>query len=825
MENNKSPGLDGLSTNFYKSFWPILGHELTQIFNYAFDHGHLLLTQRQGVISLFFKKGDRTQLQNWRPITLLNTDYKILTKALANRLKHTLPFLIHTDQTACIPGRTINDNLRLIQYAITYANEMNIPLALVSVDQLKAFDRVSHTFLFKTLAKFGFGPDFLRWIQLLYTDVASSVKVNGWLTTFIPLERGLRQGCVLSMPLYVLTAELLATHIRAHPNIRGLQHPSSTPTISQYADDTTLLLSDELSITNVFRTFKLYEEASGAKINLRKCKGLWSGSFRHRTDNPTPFDWTNTYLPDKLLGLYIGNTDCTEKNVEHKINKLRTITATWRHRDLSLKGKALVINGLLTSTLWYHAANIHFPPWAIQEIEEIIYAFLWDNKRPAINRDILALAINEGGLNIPRIAQKIQALRINTIRRLLSHEQAHWKFLTRHFLRVSHMPTGKHTLALHFTTQHMYPSIPQFHRHLLTAWLQHTNYHKRKNTPITLPDILHEPLFRNPLITTNNSFFYHRDWTRAGIITVRDLCYAVVPGFLPALAIHEIFTHQDNNPTRKLQHTIHELTEIQQALPTFWTKLICTHTALQRPTLQPVFAIPTLTLNNSDTPLDNCKTKHFYHHLQQNKQTPIPALNHWQLLLSHHTFNHTFWKATYPRLATNKQGDVNWKIVHRVLPTALSLHRATVYFTSNCPHCNVTENIEHLFLHCPTSIQLWTKLQSYFDKMTNNKLQLTDSIKLFGLTQPNNIIHNKDLLNLVNWTLTTARCTIHKSAVNYRTKQIITSPQERFSASVKAHIAFTHKYSSCQQDDTFTSTWCIGSALASLNDNKLVFHL
>ena len=94
---------------------------------------------------------------------------------------------------------------------------MNILLALVSVDQLKAFDRVSHTFLFKTLAKFGFGPDFLRWIQLLYTDVASSVKVNGWLTAFIPLERGLRQGCTLLMPLYVLTAELLATHIRAHP--------------------------------------------------------------------------------------------------------------------------------------------------------------------------------------------------------------------------------------------------------------------------------------------------------------------------------------------------------------------------------------------------------------------------------------------------------------------------------------------------------------------------------------------------------------------------------------------------------------------------------
>ena len=162
MENNKSPGLDGLSTNFYKHFWPILGHELTHVYNYAFDHGQLPLTQRRGVISSLFKKSDRTQLQNWRPITLLNTDYKILTKALANRLKHTLPLLVHTDQTACIPGRTINDNLRLIQDAITYANETDTPWALISVDQLKAFHRVSHDFLFKTLEKFNFGPDFQR---------------------------------------------------------------------------------------------------------------------------------------------------------------------------------------------------------------------------------------------------------------------------------------------------------------------------------------------------------------------------------------------------------------------------------------------------------------------------------------------------------------------------------------------------------------------------------------------------------------------------------------------------------------------------------------
>ena len=149
MENNKSLGLDGLTTNIYKHFWNILGPEMTNILNFGSENGSLALSQRRGVISLIFKKGDRTKLKNWRPITLLNTDYKILTKALTNRLQQTLPSLIHTDQTACIPERTINDNLRLIQDAINYANETQTRLAIISVDQLKAFDRVSHNYLFK----------------------------------------------------------------------------------------------------------------------------------------------------------------------------------------------------------------------------------------------------------------------------------------------------------------------------------------------------------------------------------------------------------------------------------------------------------------------------------------------------------------------------------------------------------------------------------------------------------------------------------------------------------------------------------------------------
>ena len=127
MENSKSLGVDGPSTNFYKHFWPLFSEKLLVVYNYAFEAGCLSVSQRRGIISLVFKKGDRTLLKNWRPITLPTTDYKIPTKALANRLQRVLPLLVHTDQTASLKGRTINNNVRLLHDAIYYANYCDAP--------------------------------------------------------------------------------------------------------------------------------------------------------------------------------------------------------------------------------------------------------------------------------------------------------------------------------------------------------------------------------------------------------------------------------------------------------------------------------------------------------------------------------------------------------------------------------------------------------------------------------------------------------------------------------------------------------------------------
>ena len=157
MKLNKSPGSDGLPIEFYTTFWENINTLLIESINSAYHNGELSTSQKKGILSLIFKKGDTTLLENWRPISLLNTDYKILAHALANRLKKVISKLIHTDQSGYIKGRNISSNIRLIQDVIDFFEENETEGAIVFLDFKKAFDTLSHNFLQNILIKFQFG--------------------------------------------------------------------------------------------------------------------------------------------------------------------------------------------------------------------------------------------------------------------------------------------------------------------------------------------------------------------------------------------------------------------------------------------------------------------------------------------------------------------------------------------------------------------------------------------------------------------------------------------------------------------------------------------
>ena len=285
MAQGKSPGSDGLPMEFRGAFWDLLGGDLVNVFNASLEAGIPPFSQSEAFIALTFKKGDRLDHKNWRPISLLNDDYKLCARVLAGRLLKVIATFVAPDQTCGVPGCYIGENVAFLRDVLELANEYNLPVALLSADQEKAFDRVDWPFLFATPAKMGFGESFIRWVRRLYTDVLSSVLVNGYTSRPFKPPRGVRQGCPLSLLLYVLSMEVLTANVRCHPDITDRRLPglsSPLPVLSLYADDTFAVSCSNRATRAIFSVYGRFEQGTSANLNLGKCEGVWFGSWRGR---------------------------------------------------------------------------------------------------------------------------------------------------------------------------------------------------------------------------------------------------------------------------------------------------------------------------------------------------------------------------------------------------------------------------------------------------------------------------------------------------------------------------------------------------------------
>ena len=210
LNTNSSPGPDGLTSQFYLFFSEELLPYLNLVYSAIFFNNRLPKNHTNSFITLLPKdSGSLLYMKNYRPISLLNTEYKILTSALARKLSPFLSKLIHSDQTCSIKNRNILDHCHFIKDLIAYANNKQLHTCILSIDQAKAFDRVSHDWLKKVLIKCNLGNNFVRWFSILYKDAQSQLIINKHFSNPFKIERGVRQGDPLSPLLYILSLEPL----------------------------------------------------------------------------------------------------------------------------------------------------------------------------------------------------------------------------------------------------------------------------------------------------------------------------------------------------------------------------------------------------------------------------------------------------------------------------------------------------------------------------------------------------------------------------------------------------------------------------------------
>ena len=401
MSKAKAPGPDGLPAEFYQTFVNEIADLLTCAYNDGIANSQMHGSFYKGIVSLIFKKGDPNDIDNWRQITLANIDYKIFAKILMTRMGAVLDEIIEKEQTCAIKGRNMWDNLSTIREII--ANEQNF--FLVGLDQKRAFDFINRDYLWRVLKEFGFPQDFINMIKVLYSDSKVAVKVNGNLSEFIAVNRGLKQGCPLSAALYVVAISPLLTKIKNDSRLKGTDLYGNSIRVMAYADDVTVMLNNQKEWDIIREHFNEYEQVSGAKLNDSKTECIWVGEERRM-----PRLRIEIKKEIKILGIrFSGNIDeCIQNNWERKEREIKEECEKWKPRIKSYKSKIQIINMFILSKLMFLASVIPPPVATLSRIVKMCVCLIWGVNMEVGKRELLYKTTINGGLGAIDVGLKVK---------------------------------------------------------------------------------------------------------------------------------------------------------------------------------------------------------------------------------------------------------------------------------------------------------------------------------------------------------------------------------------------------------------------------------
>ena len=465
-KNNKSPGTDGFPAEFYKFFWNDIKHYLTNAINHNYMNGQLSVTQKEGLITLIPKKDkDTLLLKNWRPITLLNQDYKLASKAIAKRLCGVLPKLIHSDQTGFLKDRYIGENIIRITNIMDFLNETKKGELLLSADFQKAFDCLEWKFV--------------EYCRIFYTDITTRISNNGWTSDSFNPTRGSRQGCPLSPYVFLICAEILACMLRNHPFIHGVNIDNNIFLVSQYVDATLITIDySEQVLGAVVEIFDSYAIFSGLCVNYEKSQIMPVGIIKHNYNKLMPecnFQWTEG--PIRCLGIDICHRteDLLKLNYTKSLRKMEDILKIWGRRYLTLYGKVTVLNTFVISQLVYLLSVLPSATKVmLAQIEKLIFGFLWCKKPDKIKRDVMKLPKNDGGMSIPDICIKNNSLKIAWVQRIIKAQNS-WNIMIQKYVPVNLHILWHLNMDIHVADATiMTADIPnQFMKEVIHAWSQY----------------------------------------------------------------------------------------------------------------------------------------------------------------------------------------------------------------------------------------------------------------------------------------------------------------------------------------------------------------
>lgn len=406
LRANKSAGCDGFPSEWYKCMRESLLPLLEASFNYTLTDSVLPPSWREAFISVIPKEGkDRTDCKGYRPISVLNIDYKIYAAILTKRLGTVMPSLIDEDQTGFIKNRQTHDNIRRALHIIDHVSRGRNGAVLLSLDAEKAFDSVGWDFLFQVMNRFGFCKSFIQCIRTLYSSPTARIKINGSLSNPITLQRGCRQGCPLSPSLFNIFIEPLAQAIREDKALEGVHIGTVENKICLYADDVLITLQKpEFGVPRLMNILETYGTYSGYVLNVQKTQVLtFNYTPSEELINTCKFDWHQPYikylgvfLPKKLSQLYDINYKPINRKIYDDLDRWSLLPL-----DIGSRIRTIKINTLPRLLYLFTALPVEVPLKQFREWDKHLSRFIWNNKKPRVRYSTLQLPGERGGMSLP----------------------------------------------------------------------------------------------------------------------------------------------------------------------------------------------------------------------------------------------------------------------------------------------------------------------------------------------------------------------------------------------------------------------------------------
>jgi len=731
MKNNKTPGTDGIPAEFYKIFWKQIGPFMVKSLNYSFKAGQLSITQKQGIIICIPKTENRNTLNNWRPITLLNVDYKVLSGVLSYRMREILKDIIGQQQKGFLRGRYIGESTRLVYDIMHFLERKHQKGLIMLIDFQKAFDSLEWNYIERILSTYGFGNDFLAWHKILYNQAQSCVINGGHFSTFFNIERGCRQGDPLSPYIFILAAEPLAMAIKHSKKIKGIKVKGKEYKLGQYADDTyTLMDGSEESLAETLEILDKFQVASGLKTNVDKTKLIWLGSAKNSLQTLCPhvkLKWTNSF---KLLGIkfHVNLKDMIDLNYNIKIGEIENMLGAYQKRRLSLLGKVTVIKTLVIPKLLHIMSVLPSPGGSyIQKLETRFSKFVWNNKRGRISYSNLCKPVDKGGLNLTKISPLIDGLRITWIKRLLRGE-GDWQELFKETI------TDDYGLIWELDTDSLVSFRDQitneFWYEVFDSWNRY-----RVGLPTDQYEYLYYPVWNSSIISTKNIRKDKKAFKMQGLNYVINLFKEN----------GDLLGFEEFKDKFKVNINFIDFYSLSHSIRFEWRNIPYNYISRDKGIIAEHIEL----IVNKDKLCRYVYTKLLDHTITTNVNEAK-----WNTILGDNLDSDmwtAFYKSTFSATVENKLRSFQYQILKRSLVTNKFLNICKIRDDDRCYYCdNSSETIEHLLYDCERVQNFWISLCNIIQEVFNIRPYIVRRNVLLGS-------HNTGYDSLLNFIFVTCK--------------------------------------------------------------------